>query len=131
MHLLGRNGVRCEFFHDVGSRKTFYGGNDLDSAAGGDDVFMADDGLDDVVAAFDQDIGFQGSDKVERRVLFEENNRIDSSESGHNAGTFALGDDRASGAFEPADRSVGVESKDELRTEATAVFEQGDVADVQ
>ena len=92
---------------------------------------MADDGLDGVVAAFDEDVGLEGADEFERRVLFEEDDGIDGGEGGHDAGAFALGHDGARGAFEAADGGVGVEAEHELRAEAAAVFEQRDVADVE
>ena len=123
--------VRGEFFDDVGGGEAFDGGDDLDPATGGDDVFVADDGLDGVVAALDQNVGLEGADQFERRVLFKEHDGIDGGESGHDAGALAFADDGARWALEAADGGVGVEAEDELGAEAAAVFEQGDVADVE
>ena len=75
---------------------------------------MADDGLDGVVAAFDKNVGLEGADEFERRVLFEEDDGIDGSEGGHDAGALPLGHDGASGTLEAADGGIGVEAEDEL-----------------
>ena len=92
---------------------------------------MADDGFDGVVAAFDEDVGADLADELEGRVFGEEDDGVDGGEGGHDAGAFVLGDDGARGAFEAADGGVGVEAEDELGAELAAVFEQGDVADVE
>src|SRR5277367_4255637 len=131
MHLLSGNRVCGEFFHEVGCRKALDGGDDLDSSTCSDDVFVADDGLDGVVAAFNQNIGLQGADEFKRRVFLEEDNSIDGGKSGHDTSTFALGHDRTRWAFEATDRSVGVQPQYKLRAKTAAFLEQRDVADVQ
>src|ERR1700758_824294 len=43
-----------ELADEVGGGEAFDGGDDLDAAAGGENVFVADDGLDSVFAHFDK-----------------------------------------------------------------------------
>ena len=92
---------------------------------------MPHDRIDGVVAAFDQHIGPNSPNQLKRSVFAEENNRIDSGEGSHDAGPFTFTNDRTRGAFESADRSVRVESKNQLRSESSALFEQRNVSHMQ
>lgn len=131
MGLLAGGFLVRELTDDVRRREAFDRGDDLNAAAGGEDVLVADDSFDRVVTTFDEDVGLNLADELEGRVLGEEYHRVDGGESGHDAGALALADDGARGAFEALDRGVGVEAEDELRAKPAAVLKQGDVADMQ
>src|SRR5580698_2337408 len=88
-----------ELADDIGGGEAFDGGDDGDAAAVRHHVFVADDGLDCVVAAFDEDIGFDLADELKGRVFGEEDDGVDGCKGGHDAGTLVLADDGACGAL--------------------------------
>src|SRR5260370_18385633 len=104
-YIIARLIICRQLFPNVGGGKSLDSRNDLDSSTGSEDVFVADDGLDGVVAAFDQDVGLQGANKFKRRVLFEEHDCVDRSKSGHDASALPFRHDGTGGALQPADRS--------------------------
>ena len=73
----------------------------------------ADDSLFRIVAAFDNHVGLEMPDEVERSVLGENYDEIDALERREHVGAFGVAAHRARGTFEAAHRLIAVDTDDE------------------
>jgi bifunctional DNase/RNase len=83
------------------------------------------------IATFDVDIRLCRSQELGGAGFIEDDNGIDSFESGEHDGAVGLGIQRPSGTLQLADRFVGIESDEQEIALGASGFEVGDVAGVQ
>src|SRR3954447_21243756 len=84
-----------------------------------------------VVAALDPDVRSQPLQRPYRRVLVEDQHRVDTAQRAQHRGAVARADERPAGALQPPYGVVGVQAHDEAVAEAARGLERADVADVE
>src|SRR5882762_888250 len=75
--------------------------------------FRADDSLFRIIAAFDDHVGLQMSDKIERRVLRENYDEVHALERSEHVRALRVAAHRPRGTLEAAHRLIAVEADDE------------------
>ena len=90
-----------------------------DAAAARFDGVAADDLIGGPVGALDEDVRLEGRDDLRRRVLVEDDDRVDRRQRGEDFGALRLRRDRPRRALVPAHRRVGVEADESARRRAT------------
>jgi len=93
--------------------------------------FNADDLIERVVCALDQQVRAQRLDKRERRVLFEQDHQVDHLQRGQHQRARILVLDRPFGPLEARDRGVGVEADDQAVAALPRLAQQRDMARMQ
>src|SRR3954453_1944932 len=81
-----------------------------------------------VVAALRPHVGAQPRERGGRRVLLEDEHRVDAPQRAQGGGAVGLGDDRAPRPLEPPHRGVRVQAHDEAVAERPRGLERADVA---
>lgn len=112
------------FLDGVGGREPVDEIEDDNLAAGALHKFMPDNGFDGVIAAFDEDIWFDGFDEFDGGFFVEEDDRIHTSEGIEHMGAMALIVDGSPVAFEGVDGVVIVDTQDQHIAELGASLEQ-------
>jgi hypothetical protein len=84
-----------------------------------------------VIASFDQHVGEDGLDQVERRIFVKDSHRVDGFQSAQNLGTSVSGVQRTGRALEAPDASVRVEADDQKIAQGGRFPEKSDVPGVQ
>ena len=96
------------------------------------DVVRPDDGVECVVGTFDENVGAQPPNQLERRVLLEQDDTIDGGERCDQAGALRLGDDRPIRSLpQPARGGIGIHTHDQGVAFPARRLEQRDVPGVQ
>ena len=122
-----------------------HAGNDAGGAAAGDEGEDVDgganaiergflarvEGVGGVVTAFRIDVRADGVDESGDARFSEKGDVIDAAEGGEDLGAVEFSVDGAGGAFESADRGVGVEGNDEGVAEGASMLEVADVTGVK
>src|SRR5579883_1809296 len=101
------------------------------AAAAREHEVRADHLVEAVVGTLDEHVGLERTDELERRVLAEDDERIDELERGQHARARELALDRAALALQAPDRFVGIESDDQPVGAAPRLIEQRDVPRMQ
>ena len=105
--------------------------NDDDAPTSRSYLARANDGLGRIVAALDDDVGFDPTNQLERRVLVEDGDGIDGLEGGEDVRSFTLRPHGPLGSLETFDRGVAVDADNQRVATRTRAHEDVDVSGMQ
>jgi hypothetical protein len=125
------SGEGADFFEEGGRGEGLKDFDAFDASPGGFDFRAAYNLISRPVSPFHQNIGKESGDNILWSSFVEDEDRVDTFETGQNLGTLLLRNDRTRGSFEGANTPVAVDADDQKITKGPGGFKAADVARVK